>query len=213
VRSIILVEKTMYSGEYLVKLARNTIETYLSKGIKIAPPKDAPEDLWDESGVFVTLNRFKRGLDPSLRGCIGRIISTGSTLIESTIDSAIDAATRDPRFPTVELSEMSTIIIEVTVLTVPEKLVVEDSNDYFDLIKIGRHGLIAERGRYNRGLLLPQVPVEHKWSIKEYLDYVCRKAGLPKESWMDLQTTILSFEGFIFSETAPKGNIQQRTIQ
>ena len=203
----------MYSGEYLVKLARNTIETYLSKGIKITPPKDAPEDLWDESGVFVTLNRFKKGFEPSLRGCIGRITSTGSSLIESTIDSAIDAATRDPRFPTVELLEMSNIVIEVTVLTVPEKLVVEDSRDYFDLIKIGRHGLIAERGRYNRGLLLPQVPVEHKWSIKEYLDYVCRKAGLPKESWMDLQTTILSFEGFIFSETDPEGNIQQRTIQ
>ena len=202
-----------YSGEYLVKLARDTIETYLKSGIKIKPSKNAPKDLWDESGVFVTLHRVDKGEEPLLRGCIGRIISRGSTLIESTIDSAIDAAFHDPRFPSVKISEMNVITIEVTILTVPEELIVENPQDYFNLIKLGRHGLIAERGKFQRGLLLPQVPIEQKWDIKEYLDYVCKKAGLPSQSWMDSDTTILSFEGFIFSEIAPNGDIQQRMIQ
>ena len=201
-----------YSGEYLVKLARNTIETYLEKNYKIVPPKDAPKDLMDESGVFVTLHRIDKGTEPMLRGCIGRVISKGSTLLKSTIDSAIDAAIHDPRFPSVKNSEMNSITIEVTILTVPEELTIDDPEDYFNIIKIGRHGLIAEKGKYNRGLLLPQVPVEQKWDIKEYLDHVCLKAGLPVHSWQDLRTKIHIFEGFIFSEVIPRGEIQQRTI-
>ena len=202
-----------YSGEYLVKLARNTIETYLEKNFKILPPENAPKDLLDESGVFVTLHRIDKGYEPMLRGCIGRVISKGSTLLKSTIDSAIDSAIHDPRFPPVKTSEMNQITVEVTILTVPEKLTVNDPKDYFNLIKIGQHGLIVEKGMYNRGLLLPQVPVEQKWDIKEYLDHVCMKAGLPINSWKDLNTKILSFEGFIFSEITPNGEIQQRTIQ
>ena len=202
-----------YSGEYLVKLARNTIETYLEKNLKIVPPRDAPKDLLDESGVFVTLHRIDKGDEPMLRGCIGRVISKDSTLLKSTIDSAIDAAIHDPRFPPVKITEMINITIEVTVLTVPEELTVNDPKDYFNLIKIGQHGLIAERGMYNRGLLLPQVPVEQKWDIKEYLDYVCLKAGLPVRSWEDPKTKIHSFEGFIFSEVVPNGNIERRGIQ
>lgn len=198
-----------YSGEYLVKLARRTIETYLKNKTKIKPPKDAPGDLMDQSGVFVTLHRIDQGDEPVLRGCIGRIQSPGSTLIQSTIDSAIDAIIHDYRFPNVTLPELDKIIVEVTILTVPEKIIVEDPKEYFDIIKIGRHGLIAERGSFQRGLLLPQVPVQQGWDIQKYLDHVCLKAGLPSHAWQDLETNILFFEGFIYSELAPNGEIKQ----
>ncbi len=199
-----------YSGEYLVKLARRTIETFLRSKIKIKSPKDAPSDLKDQSGVFVTLHRIDQGDKPVLRGCIGRIQSPGSTLIQSTIDSAIDAIIHDYRFPNVTYSELDKITIEVTVLSIPKKIEVNDPEEYFDIIEIGRHGLIAERGSIQRGLLLPQVPVEQGWDIKSYLDYVCQKAGLPSNSWQNLETAISSFEGFIFSEISPNGEIKPK---
>jgi uncharacterized protein (TIGR00296 family) len=202
-----------YSGEFLVKLARRTIETYLKDKKKISIPDDAPKDLFDHSGVFVTLHKYTKGKEPSLRGCIGRIESPHSTLIQSTIDSAIDAATRDPRFPPVIYKEMVSISVETTILNVPEVLEVKNPDEYFDLIEIGRHGLIAERGPYQRGLLLPQVPVEQNWDIEYYLHYVCLKAGLPGQSWTDLNTRISRFEGFIFSEKTPNGPIVQRKIK
>ncbi|MFX1285289.1 MAG: TIGR00296 family protein [Promethearchaeota archaeon] len=201
-----------YSGEYLVKLARRTIETYLKEKRKIKIPDDAPRNLFDHSGVFVTLHRVIRGKEPTLRGCIGRIESPHSTLIQSTIDSAIDAAVRDPRFPPVVYDEMKSITIEVTILTVPEPLNVKNSQEYFNLIEIGKHGLIAERGSYQRGLLLPQVPVDQNWDLQEYLNYVCLKAGLPNNAWTDLNTKISRFEGLIFSEESPNGIIEQKKI-
>lgn len=203
-----------YSGEYLVKLARTTIETYLESQIKIQIPNDAPKDLFDQSGTFVTLHSVNKASSvPELRGCIGRIESPNSTLIQSTIDSAIDAAVHDPRFPTVKLEEMKSITVEVTILTVPELLKVKYAQEYFDLIKIGKHGLIAQRGPYQRGLLLPQVPVEQKWDLKTYLNYVCMKAGLPNNAWKDLNTKISCFKGLIFSEETPNGTIIQKQIK
>lgn len=201
-----------YSGEYLVKVARRAIETFLENNYKIKPPKDVPEDLLNESGVFITLHRLEHNQELSLRGCIGRIESRGGTLVQSTIDSAIDAAFHDPRFSQVQKSEMRKITIEVTILTIPQKIDVEKPQDYFEIIEIGRHGLIAERGPYQRGLLLPQVPVEQKWDIGQYLAFVCQKAGLSPNAWMDLKTTILSFEGIIYSEVSPNGQIVNRTI-
>lgn len=202
-----------YSGKFLVKLARKSIETYLKSKIKIKPPKDTPEDLLDQSGVFVTLHRFKTGREPELRGCIGRIESPNSSLVYSLIDSALDAAFHDPRFPSVSLEEMSTITVEITVLTIPKKIHVNDPEEYLNIIKIGKHGLIAENGPYQRGLLLPQVPIEQKWNVTQYLDYVCIKAGLPAKAWKSKDISIYYFEGIIFSEQSPNGNIEQRSIK
>ncbi len=198
-----------YSGEYLVQLARKTIETYLSSHKKISIPNDAPKDLFDQSGTFVTLHTIHQSEEHRLRGCIGRIVSPNSTLIQSAIDSAIDAAVNDPRFPPVTMKEMNNIVIEVTILTVPTLLTVTDPTEYFELIEIGKHGLIAERG-YNRGLLLPQVPTEQGWDLETYLDYICMKANLPPKTWQDLETKISVFEGLIYSEVSPKGEIIRR---
>ncbi|MHA1973796.1 MAG: TIGR00296 family protein [Candidatus Hodarchaeales archaeon] len=203
-----------YSGEYLVKLARKTIENYLNTSMKekISVPSDAPRDLFDHSGVFVTLHKISKPNNYALRGCIGRIESPNSTLIQSTIDSAIDAAIHDPRFPPVTYDEMNDIIIEVTILTVPEEIKVKNPDEYFDHIVIGKHGLIAQRSIYQRGLLLPQVPVEQKWDLKTYLNYVCLKAGLPADSWKDSKTKIFRFEGLVFTEESPSGTISRKII-
>ena len=45
-----------------------------------------------------------------------------SILEEAIMDSAISAATCDPRFPPVEEDEPNNIIVEVTILTPPERI-------------------------------------------------------------------------------------------
>jgi AMMECR1 domain-containing protein len=41
--------------------------------------------------------------------------------------------------------------------------------------------VISQNAR--RGLLLPQVPVEHGWGRNTFLEQTCLKAGLPPNAW------------------------------
>ncbi|MEM2083866.1 MAG: TIGR00296 family protein, partial [Nitrososphaerota archaeon] len=114
---------SLEEGKILVKIARKAIIEYLEKGIIISPP-EVPEKLLKKMGVFVTLNAI-REYGKELRGCIG-YPQPIFPLIEATIRSAISAATEDPRFPPVEIDEMDNIVIEVSVLTVPQLIEVDD---------------------------------------------------------------------------------------
>ena len=191
-------------GKVLVRLARRTIEEYLQTKQRPLLPDDVPKHLMDQSGVFVTLNSL-RGNQVSLRGCIGRPYPT-QPLLEATIDSAIDAAVNDPRFPSVSAKELDKILVELSVLTPPEKIEYENPSQLLGLVKIGRDGLIATRGM-NRGLLLPQVPVEWRWNVQQFLEHTCNKAWLPENAWKDPKTEFLSFQAEIFGEESPRGKI------
>ncbi len=193
-------------GQFLVKLAREAINEFLRENKRITPTEDTPPVLQEASGVFCTLNT----LDGNLRGCIGHPYPD-SPLIEALIDSAISAATRDPRFPPVKLEELEKLTIDVTVLTPPKLLEINHPKEYLEKINIGKHGLIAERG-LRKGLLLPQVPVEWNWDIEEFLAHTCNKAGLPLMAWTEKDTKIYSFEGQIFEEENPKGPIVERPL-
>ncbi len=187
-------------GEFLVRLARRAIESYLS-GKDISVETD-DEELNERRGVFVTLNTYP---EHELRGCIG-FPEPIFPLIQATVKAAIAAATQDPRFPPVKPEELENIVVEVTILTKPELIAVENPKEYLNKIEIGKHGLIVERG-FNRGLLLPQVPVEQGWSKEDFLCYTCIKAGLPPDCWFDEHTKIYRFSGEIFKEGKPKGKI------
>ncbi len=191
-------------GIFLAKLARSTIDQYVTQKIKLEQPEVESERLKEKSGVFVTLNIID-GNTVSLRGCIGRPYPN-QPLIEATIDSAIDAAVHDPRFRPVSPKELDSILLEISVLTPPKKIEYAKPEDLLELVKIGRDGLIAIRDMW-RGLLLPQVPVEWKWNTKEFLEHTCNKAGLPKDAWKDKRTEFMSFQAEIFGEEQPRGNI------
>jgi len=156
--------------------------------------------------VFVTLNKPLHG-EKLLRGCIG-FPEPMYPLGEAAIRSAISAATSDPRFPPVELSELPELIVEVSVLTPPQ--LVESSNplEYPGKIEVGMDGLIIERGR-SKGLLLPQVPVEWGWGAEEFLMQCCIKAGLSPESWLLDGTRVFKFQGKVFSEESPSGQVRE----
>ncbi|MFW9786776.1 MAG: TIGR00296 family protein [Candidatus Thorarchaeota archaeon] len=193
-------------GIFLVRLARQTVDDIVEKKQKLQVPKDTPEHLHAKSGVFVTLNSVLGG-QVNLRGCIGRPYPS-FPLVEATIDSAVDSAINDPRFPAVTPKELDSIIVDLSVLTPPKKIEYSKPEELLDLIKVGRDGLIASRGMF-RGLLLPQVAVDWKWNTREFLEHTCNKAGLPADTWKDPDTEFMSFQAEIFGEEKPRGNIMR----
>lgn len=192
------------NGAYLVKLARQTVEDYITKRIKPEVPEDVPKPLTTKSGVFVTLNAIT-GKHVTLRGCIGRPYPN-QPLVEATIDSAVDSSTNDPRFPPVTQRELDNILVELSILTPPKRINCSNPQELMDCVKIGRDGLIVSRGMW-RGLLLPQVPVEWGWDTRQFLEHTCNKANLPMDAWKDPKTEFMSFQAEIFGEENPKGNI------
>jgi uncharacterized protein (TIGR00296 family) len=191
-------------GNFLVGLARKTVDEYVTQMRKSEVPEDTPAHLKEKSGVFVTLNSTT-GSRVSLRGCIGRPYPS-QPLVEAVIDSSVDSAVNDPRFPPVTPKELDTIIVDLSVLTPPKKIEYSKPEDLLNLVKVGRDGLIAVRGMW-RGLLLPQVPVDWKWDTLEYLEHTCNKAGLPEDAWKDPKTEFMSFQAVIFGEENPRGNV------
>lgn len=187
-------------GAELVRLARKAVEIYLQKSVVIKPDNDSPE----MAGAFVTLNYLTRNKEEHLRGCIGFPLPE-KRLHQSVVEAAIAAATEDPRFPPVDRQELDSIIFEVSVLTPPEEIK-ENPAEYKNEIRIGRDGLIL-RWRYGSGLLLPQVPVELKWDVEEYLANICYKAGAPADAWLDPASKLYKFQAIIFKEDEPKGRV------
>ncbi len=187
-------------GEILVKTARQVVTEYLKNRTKIKLEQTFESNFSYNSGVFVTLNN-----PMGLRGCVGFALPD-KKLYNALVDAAISAATEDPRFPSVTAKELEEITFEVTVLTPPEVIHVSDTKEYPSQIKVGRDGLIVKRG-FNSGLLLPQVPIEYRWTEEEFLSHTCEKAGLPKDCWRDKETQVQKFEGVVFKEEAPKGKV------
>jgi uncharacterized protein (TIGR00296 family) len=197
---------TDIEGRAAVKLARKTIESFLSEE-RLPEPQELGFELspvfGEKRGVFVTLT--EKGL---LRGCIGHPFPD-TTLGDAIMDSAISAATRDPRFPSVEKEELDDIVVEVTILTPPEKINAP-AEELPDRIEIGKHGLIVRQG-YCQGLLLPQVAPEHNMDSIEFLGHTCLKAGLSPDAWLK-GAEISCFEGQIFKEKEPQGEIVEENL-
>ena len=138
------------------------------------------------AGAFVTLSCAGK-----LRGCVGRTDAT-LALAETVVQCAITAASYDPRFTPMSAQELAQLEIEISVLSEPRPVRQEE-------IEPGIHGIIVIRGA-NRALLLPQVAVERNWSAIQFLQAVCRKAGLGPDAWRDPETTLLAFTAEVFSD-------------
>ncbi len=138
----------------LVQLARATIEKYVLEGRRLSL-SDAPVPIEGyPAGVFVTIHKASSG---ELRGCIGTIEPTESSLGQETINNAIAAASRDPRFPPIGPRELNDLDIEVSVLYPPEPI------DSMAQLDPRVYGVIVQsvQGSYRggrRGLLLPDIP-------------------------------------------------------
>jgi AmmeMemoRadiSam system protein B/AmmeMemoRadiSam system protein A len=185
------------AGQQLVKLARAALDSQL-RGTEdlqraLAAWPSGREQAWRQ-GVFVTLNRS----DPDevrthgrLRGCIGQPEPT-FPLYYGTVQAALDAALRDPRFEPVRAAELAKLGIEVTVLS-PRRPVAAPGE-----IVIGTHGVVLQKAG-KAALFLPQVAPEQGWNVEQTLEALCEKAGLPKGAWRE-GAQLSVFTGQVFEE-------------
>ena len=177
----------------LLAIARNSIQTYLKTGEKLELTETDPL-LLKEMGAFVTLHEHGE-----LRGCIGNLIGQ-QPLYLTVRDMAVEAATGDPRFSPVQLTELENIEIEISALSPLQRI------ESADEIKMGIHGVLLRRG-FNSGVFLPQVATETGWSKEEFLSHLCsHKAGLPALAWKDKSTEIYIFTAEVFSEKEIKAS-------
>jgi AmmeMemoRadiSam system protein A len=167
----------------LLAIARQALEARVHGQPAPRPPDGGVFDL--PCGAFVSIHRQGR-----LRGCLGRLEL--QPLSETVVHLATVVADSDPRFDPVAVAELDDMDLEISVLT-PEREI-----SAIDQIELGRHGLIIEQG-YRRGLLLPQVAVEHRWDRTTFLEHTCLKAGLPRDAWQH-GARILVFEAEVFGD-------------
>ena len=174
----------------LLALARGAIRAFVEvqrlpvgEGVSLRQPGQ-------RRGAFVTLHIAGR-----LRGCIGRTDSPDT--VESLVEvCAVLAASRDPRFPPVEIHELDMLEIELSILTPPVQL---PASEVLSRLEPGVHGAAVSLGG-SRGLLLPQVALQYGWSAHRFLEETCRKAGLPLHAWRDPEVRIELFTAEVFSE-------------
>lgn len=198
-------EISFENGVFLVKLARKAIEEKILNNQVIKPPENTPKLLFRPGMTFTTIEKIEPSGKEILRGCIG-FLQPIYSLVESTIRSAIEAALNDPRFPPVTSDELDNIIVEVSILSVPEEIIVDDRWKLPDEIVIGRDGLVVEKGFY-KGTLLPIVPIEYCWDNETFLAETCMKAGLDPDCWLDTGVKIYRYIGRVFKEKSPRGEI------
>jgi len=172
-------------GKKLLKMAREAIEAYVHGRERAVAEADEP-GLKADAGAFVTLHKHGE-----LRGCIGTFASP-NPLYKTVMDMAVSAAVKDPRFAPLQPAELGEVSLEISVLT-PLKEIKDTSE-----IEVGRHGLYVIKG-VNRGVLLPQVAVEHNMDRETFLEHTCMKAGLEPDAWKH-GATIFTFEAEIVKE-------------
>jgi AmmeMemoRadiSam system protein A len=141
--------------------------------------------LSEPRGAFTTI--YFQG---HLRGCVGYVFPV-SSLYRTVAETARGAAFEDTRFSPVTLEEAPALDVSLSILSPLKDVAPEE-------VEIGLHGLVVvHSGR--RGLLLPQVPVEHQWDRVTFLEQTCRKAGLPLDAWQK-GATLQVFTAEVFGD-------------
>jgi AmmeMemoRadiSam system protein A len=153
--------------QFLLKLAHESIIAAVDHRPFAGEPPSA--HFAELRGAFTTI--YYEG---NLRGCVGYAIAV-TPLFQTVIETARAAALEDFRFPRVSREEAADLEVSLSILSPLQPIRAEE-------VEVGRHGLVVSLG-HRRGLLLPQVPVEHGWNRQTFLEQTCRKAGLPLDAW------------------------------
>lgn len=187
------IQFTEEQGRVLLQFARSTL-TYRLSGGKPPAPLVKP-DFLRKRAVFVTLT--KAG---SLRGCIGNLDPV-LPLWESVRDNAVNAAIHDHRFPPLTAKELDSVTIEVSVLTQAKTLSHTGGDDLVGKLRVGVDGVVLRKdGR--SATFLPQV-WEQLVTPEAFLEHLCAKAGLSKETWQSADVSIETYQVECFSERKP----------
>jgi uncharacterized protein len=171
----------------LLKLAHESILSALERReISLTPPSPHLEE---PRGAFTTIC-----FHGNLRGCVGYVFPVAS-LYRTVAETARAAAFEDTRFSPVSPQEAPELEVSLSILS-PLRVITPEE------VEIGRHGLVVSHGG-RRGLLLPQVPVEHQWDRATFMEQTCRKAGLPLDAWRQ-GATLEAFTAEVFGDREAK---------
>jgi hypothetical protein len=191
---------TLQQGNFLVKTARYIIDLH----VKYRKTEEIEFPSWCsiKRGVFVTIETYP---ERELRGCIGYPIPARS-LKENLIECAIEAC-HDPRFKDLTENELNRIIVEVSVLTIPEKIDYNNVNELLEKIQPRKDGIILRYGFFS-SLFLPQVwkKIPEK---SHFLSNLCLKAGLPPDTWKNQNIDFFKFNVQAFREKEPYGDVEE----
>jgi AmmeMemoRadiSam system protein A len=180
-------EFSAHERSVLLRLAHDSIGSALDqREISLEPPSP---HLAEPRGVFTTI--CLRG---QLRGCVGYVFPTTS-LFRAVAETARAAAFEDTRFLPVTREEVPELEVSLSVLSSLAAINPES-------VTVGRHGLLVSQHGH-RGLLLPQVPVEHGWDRLAFLEQACRKAGLAIDAWQH-GAALEAFTAEVFGDRGPK---------
>ena len=180
------IELNTHEQEVLLAIARQAIIQGVKNGQEYIEPREE-RALNQRNGCFVTIKQ-----NGQLRGCIGNFQSE-LPLFKEVAQMAQASASKDPRFYPLKEQDLENISLEISVLTPLQKI------ETIDDIEIGKHGIYIEKSFY-RGVLLPQVAVEHDWDRQTFLKQTCLKAGLPPEAWTADDADIYIFSAQVFGD-------------
>jgi len=167
----------------MLRLAHEAVESLV---LEHAPVQEnSGPHLEEPRGVFTTLY-----LHGKLRGCVGYVVPV-LPLHRAVFETARAAASQDSRFAPVTPEEVHDLQVSLSILS--PLFPIEAGQ-----VEIGKHGLVVSSGS-RRGLLLPQVPVEHRWTREEFLEQTCRKAGLHLDAWKS-GATLEAFTAEVFGD-------------
>ena len=157
-----------------VRLARESLESYITDGKVIEIPDGLPDEMIKRrAGAFVSIHE-----QGELRGCIGTILPVTDSLAQEIIDNAVSASTRDPRFDPITPEELDWLEINVDVLGEPEDI---ESPAELDVRK---YGVIVTSGA-RKGLLLPDI--DGVDTVEQQIKIAMRKAGIREGEKIELQ--------------------------
>ena len=177
-------ELTIERKKELLKLARKTIEFYLTA--EILPYHRYKDNFYSfKRGAFVTLHKYGQ-----LRGCIGHM-AEDMTISKVIQLMAIQSALYDRRFSPITVDEINELEIEISILTPYQKI------SGIDEITLGTDGVVLRKDNYS-SVYLPQVATETGWDKKVFLEQLSLKAGLTRDAYKTAELS--TFQALVFSE-------------
>lgn len=196
-------------GVLAVQIAREAMEAFVEqRKMRSFVVSKAFEE---KAAAFVTLTNYEAPDEGSkLRGCIGYTEPYFALL--KTVVKCAEGAAEDPRFPPLSPSELGKVLVEVSLLTVPEEVEAKKRRDLPKHIRLGVDGIIVAQGAA-RGVFLPEVATEFHMDAETFLSECCMgKAGLMPDAWLDESTRVKTFQTEIFEEVEPRGAIVRRKL-
>ncbi len=180
-------------------IVHQTMEHYVMTGKRYDPSLEGlPQIFHEPRGVFITLYIEKKN-NEELRGCVGFPLPS-VPFAKAIAYATYSSLTNDPRFPPVEPEELSNMSVEIEVLSAMTRIEYKLKDTLIDQIEIGKDGLLLQAGRFS-GLLLPTVPTKYGWNAEQFVQALCKKAGVSIDVIENANAVIYKFQAFVFRET------------